>query len=247
MATGAGIEGVGGPIRRLFGDGVGLGDGRRGLAPAVRRGSRPRWALEVLVARHGPDGPGRLPPGSSATATPRKTPSRPPSCSWPKRPARSATPDRLGPWLHGVAHRVAVRARADLARRKDRERPRRGGTWRWRPPADEAGFDRLELRAAPRRGSPPAPREVPRPDRPLLPRRPDPRRGRDPAPLPGRHGPEPALDRPGQAPRPAGSPRRRGSLECPRGGDLGRGRAGDRPRLFCSPRRSKPRPRSRPV
>ena len=29
--------------------------------------------------------------------------------------------DRVGPWLHGVAHRVAVRARADVARRRARE------------------------------------------------------------------------------------------------------------------------------
>ncbi|QDV35085.1 sigma-70 family RNA polymerase sigma factor [Tautonia plasticadhaerens] len=30
-------------------------------------------------------------------------------------------PDRLGPWLYGVAHRVAVRARADALRRRTRE------------------------------------------------------------------------------------------------------------------------------
>src|SRR3954447_21373883 len=40
-----------------------------------------------------------------------------------KRAGSIPDPDRLGPWLHGVAHRVAVRARADLARRNARERP----------------------------------------------------------------------------------------------------------------------------
>jgi len=52
--------------------------------------------------------------------------------------------ERLGPWLYGVAHRVATRARAQAARRRSRERPVIG-----EPAARPCGdLERLELLSA---------------------------------------------------------------------------------------------------
>ena len=145
MATGAGIEGVGGPIRRLFGDGSASG---MDAGELLRRfaSDRDPVALEVLVARHGPMVLGvcrrvlgdRHASDDAFQAT---------FLLLAKKAGAIRDPDRLGPWLHGVAHRVAVRARSDLARRNARERPG-AEDLAMATPADEAGFDRLELRAA---------------------------------------------------------------------------------------------------
>ena len=61
-----------------------------------------------------------------------------------KRAGSIRDPDRLGPWLHGVAHRVAVRARADLARRHAHERAG-AEELAMETSADDSGLDRLEL------------------------------------------------------------------------------------------------------
>src|SRR5205823_3540528 len=40
-----------------------------------------------------------------------------------RKAAALRQPDRLGPWLHGVAHRTALKAKAAGVRRRQRERP----------------------------------------------------------------------------------------------------------------------------
>ena len=114
-------------------------------------------------------------------------------------------PGRLGPWLHGVARRVAMRARAEAGRRRSRQDPvgaahDRGGTRR------ETRIPGRGRRRAGRhrRGSGPAAGAVPRSGRALRPGGTLVRRGRPPALLPAGYAPEPAGPRPGAAADPAG-------------------------------------------
>ncbi len=96
----------------------------------------------------------------------------------------------LGGWLYRVASRIALQARADAARRRARESPRRGDR------GDRGGRRDARRGPGPRasRGDRPSPGIVPAGGRALRPRRDDPGAGRprtplrrgDPAPPTGR-------------------------------------------------------------
>jgi RNA polymerase sigma factor (sigma-70 family) len=145
-ASGPGIEDVGGPIARLFGEGTASGADEGELLRRFAFGRDP-VALEVLVARHGPMVLGvcrrvlgdRHSSEDAFQAT---------FLVLARKAGSIRDPDRLGPWLHGVAHRVAVRSRADLARRNSRERLGAEEAAMETSSAGDSEFDRLELRAA---------------------------------------------------------------------------------------------------
>jgi RNA polymerase sigma factor (sigma-70 family) len=145
MASGPGIEDVGGPIARLFGEGTASGEDEGELLRRFANGRDP-VALEVLVARHGPMvlGVCRRVLGNRHSS---EDAFQATFLVLARRAGSIRDPDRLGPWLHGVAHRVAVRARADLAKRVARERPG-AEDLAMETVADDPVFDRLELRAA---------------------------------------------------------------------------------------------------
>jgi RNA polymerase sigma factor (sigma-70 family) len=147
MATGPGIEDGGRPIARIFGGGSASGMDEGDLLRRFASGRDP-VALEVLVARHGPMvlGVCRRVLGNRHSA---EDAFQATFLVLARKAGAIRDPDRLGPWLHGVAHRVAVRARADLARRNARERAGSEELAMETPATvDESGFDRLELRAA---------------------------------------------------------------------------------------------------
>ena len=125
-----------------------------------------------------------------------------------RRAASIRKRDSVGPWLHGVAHRVAAGARSAEARRRSHER-------RW--------FERRQ-EAMPPRGVDPhefdlsstihaeldrLPERYPRTDRPLRPGGTVARRGRAAARMAARDGQEPAQPRTAAAPRPTRPTRRR--------------------------------------
>ena len=147
MASGPGIEDVGGPIRRLFGDGSvsGMDEGELLRRFATRRDP---VALEALVARHGPMvlGVCRRALGGNWHAS--EDAFQATFLVLARRAGAIRNPDRLGPWLHGVAHRVAVRSRANIARRRARERPGSEEVAMEPSSTGEPDFDRAELRAA---------------------------------------------------------------------------------------------------
>lgn len=132
-------------MARLFGEGSAAGMDEGELLRRFALGRDP-MALEVLVARHGPMVLGvcrrilgdRHSSEDAFQAT---------FLVLAQRAGSIRDPDRLGPWLHGVAQRVAVRARAGLARRNSRERPG-AEELAVETSADDSGCDRLELRAA---------------------------------------------------------------------------------------------------
>lgn len=145
MASGLGIEDLGGSIRRLFEDGSALGMDEGEL---LRRFAvaRDPVALEVLVARHGPMvlGVCRRVLGNRHSS---EDAFQATFLVLARRAGSIRDSDRIGPWLHGVALRVAVRVRADLARRNAHERPD-AEELAMQTSVDDSGFDRLELRAA---------------------------------------------------------------------------------------------------
>ena len=122
------------PVR---GGNAGRVDGRP--APGAFRHQARRGRLRRPGRPARPDGPGASAAASSATSTTPRMRSRPPSWSWPARPARSGSRESVGGWLHRVARRVAVesRGRAAGGRRERtravmepsvrRRRPRPGG------------------------------------------------------------------------------------------------------------------------
>ena len=193
-----------GNIQRLFEDGtvVGTGEGqlldrfvrtsRRGRRSRRSSAATGRWSWASAGA-------------SSATPTTPRTPSRPRSSSWPARPGRSATGSVLRNWLHGVAYRVASRARviANRSRGICGRASRRSRPERSRP-------DRVPRAAiGPRRGDPPTPGALPRSGRAPLLRGSDPRRDRRATLLSGGDDPQPADPGAGTAARPAVPPRPR--------------------------------------
>ena len=114
-------------------------------------------------------------------------------------------PESLGSWLHGVALRLARRARAAAARRR---RSRDGGARSWpSEPARRRPPSGLARRAA--RGDRSTAREVPQPDRPLLPSGPHPGAGLAAARLAAGYRSDAAAPRSGAASQPAHPPRRR--------------------------------------
>jgi RNA polymerase sigma factor (sigma-70 family) len=135
---------VDGSFRRIFGGGTvaGMDEGELLRRFATRRDPS---ALEALVVRHGP-----MVLGVCRRVLVNRDASEDAFQATFLILARKAgsirDPDRLGPWLHGVAHRVALRSRADRARRQARERT---GT---EEPAmaaasSEPDFDRSELKS----------------------------------------------------------------------------------------------------
>ena len=146
MASGSGVEDVGGPLRRLFGEGSASGMDEGELLRRFANGRDP-VALEVLVAHHGPMvlGVCRRVLGDRHSA---EDAFQATFLILAKKAGSIRDPGRLGPWLHGVAHRVAVRSRADLARRKARERSGAEDSARETAPAEDRTFERAELRAA---------------------------------------------------------------------------------------------------
>ena len=146
MAIGAGVEDLGGPLRRLFGEGgvSGIGEGE-----LLRRfaSNRDPLAMEVLVARHGPMVLGvcrRVLPDRHASDDAFQAT----FLILARKAGSIRDPDRLGPWLHGVAHRVAVRSRANLARRRAREGSGAEDLAAASGPAEGGEAERAELRAA---------------------------------------------------------------------------------------------------
>ena len=107
-------------MSRLFGgEGTATGLDEAGLLRrfATRRDAA---ALEALVARHGPMvlGVCRRVLGDSHDA---EDAFQATFLVLVKKAGAIRDPNLLGPWLHGVAHRVAVRARANAAIRRSRE------------------------------------------------------------------------------------------------------------------------------
>ncbi|WP_435018118.1 RNA polymerase sigma factor [Tundrisphaera sp. TA3] len=109
-------------ITRLFGPGgTAAAVGERSLLDRFAR-DRDGAAFEALVSRHGPmvlgvcrralDRPDEVDDAFQATFL-----------VLARRAGSIRDGDRLGPWLHGVARRVAARARARAALRRSRERP----------------------------------------------------------------------------------------------------------------------------
>jgi RNA polymerase sigma factor (sigma-70 family) len=144
MASGSGVDNAEWPIRRIFGDGTvsGMDEGELLRRFASRRDP---VALEALVVRHGPMVLGvcrrvlgnRHASEDAFQAT---------FLVLAKKAGTIRDPDRLGPWLHGVAHRVAVRSRADLARRNAHEKSGAEEA-AMAASSSEPDFDRAEMRA----------------------------------------------------------------------------------------------------
>jgi len=130
-------------INRLFGPGTvaGLTDGQLLERFATRRGDPAEAAFEGLVARHGPmvlrvcravlRDPHDVEDAFQATFL-----------VLVRRAGSIGERDLLGPWLHGVARRVSLKARGLAARRRVRE----GRLGDDDPPADLAEGPWLDLR-----------------------------------------------------------------------------------------------------
>ena len=193
-------------LSRLFGAGsaVGLTDGELLERFAHRRDEAAEAAFETLLARHGAmvltvcrQVLGDAHAAEDAfQATFLVVVRRAGSL-------RVREPGSLGPWLHGVAYRIALKARQASARRRAREHrvavpaigtPSRGDRARRAPGA------------AARRGQPAA-GEVPRPGSALLLRGADARRGRRVPAMALGNGPRPAGPGPRPAPVPTDPPR----------------------------------------
>ena len=146
MAIGPRIEDAGESIARLFGEGSASGMDEGEL---LRRfaSNRDPVAMEVLVARYGPMvlGVCRRVLGNRHSS---EDAFQATFLVLARKAGSIRDPDRLGPWLHSVAHRVSVRARADLARRNARERSGAEEAAMETSSSGDSEFDRLELRAA---------------------------------------------------------------------------------------------------
>ena len=96
----------------------------RGLLELFARGGDPsEAAFGTLVERHGPMVL-RVAVMSWSTAIWPRMHSRSRSCCWHVGHARSMIPMRSAGWLHRVARRVALRARAGIHGHDDREDPK---------------------------------------------------------------------------------------------------------------------------
>ncbi len=114
MATATGIEDVGGLIARLFGEGSASGMDEGELLRRFAVGGDP-VALEVLVARHGPMvlGVCRRVLGNRHSS---EDAFQATFLVLAKRAGSIRNPDRLGPWLHGVAPRPPCRPSCSVPR-----------------------------------------------------------------------------------------------------------------------------------
>ena len=161
---------------------------------AGRNGEAAELAFAALVERHGPmvlrvcrRGPRRRDDGA------RRLPGDLPRAGDAGR-HRSAAASRWRAGCTAWRSGSPAAARSSASRRQRSHERRKAERMRRRRPTIRSmttGLDRP-------RGVRPAPRSLPRPDRPLRPRRPDPRAGGGAARLAGRDGQEPARPRPGR-------------------------------------------------
>ena len=140
----AGFGAVARQMERLFGGGsvAGLDEGELLRRFASRRDPA---ALEALVSLHGPMvlGVCRRVLGSSHDA---EDAFQATFLILVKKAGTIRDPAGLGPWLYGVAHRVAIRARGNAARRRARERPGAEES-AMAATGDPSSLDRRELRS----------------------------------------------------------------------------------------------------
>ena len=133
-----------GPLARLFDEGpvAGLTDGQLLDRFATCRGRAAEAAFEALVARHGPM-VARVARALLRDEHAVEDAFQATFLVLVRRAGSIGERDQLGPWLYGVAHRVARKARAVAGRRRGREGDQAG----FDPPAraDSAAEARVEL------------------------------------------------------------------------------------------------------
>ena len=139
-------RGMGGPLARVLDGGAvaGLTDGQLLDRFATRRGDAAEAAFEALVRRHGPM-VARVCRSCLRDEHDVEDALQATFLVLVRRADSLGERDRLAPWLYGVAHRVARKARAVAARRRGREGGRAGAD----PPARLDPSARVGVELAP--------------------------------------------------------------------------------------------------